>query len=560
VSKARDIADSAVTINALDGVTATGTELNILDGVTATTAELNYVDGVTSSVQTQLDGKATYPTQTGNSGKFLTTDGTNTSWAAIETGTITATADGALTNGCPVVVNSDGTVSKTLRNQQTEASGSQTTIINITPSGNNNTISSAYVPDHEDAYLFVSEQGDNDGYLRRVNVTGTTISGGPSNIVPATGSETRWGQMAYIGNSKVVLCYRGDGDGNAGKMIIASVASDGTATFGTEVEFTPEVGASSVAYDSDNDKIIVVYGDADDSYNGKIRVCSFSGTTITLGSAVAIQNGDNIGTTFEVKAKYIPEQELIVFCYMPNSSNNMYLQSYSCDGTSVTAVDRVTVSTDNSEYMDLSYATHSGELVVAWTAQGDSDNGKAKNYSFSAVDKSFSNIDFLEWTNGAVNGVELTYDPNAQHWYMIYWNLSNSSYPERRYLKSTSGTLSTTDTTVLVSQNTNKTGLFYHAAEASHVIIFTEWGLAHQIGYDITNLTSDNYIGISDAAYSDGATATVQIVGAVDDAQTGLTAGSPAYVQRDGTIGTSADTPSVVAGTAISATEIIVKG
>jgi len=68
MSKARDIADSAATINALDGVTATGTELNILDGVTATTAELNildgvtattaelnYVDGVTSNIQTQLD-------------------------------------------------------------------------------------------------------------------------------------------------------------------------------------------------------------------------------------------------------------------------------------------------------------------------------------------------------------------------------------------------------------------------------------------------------------------------------------------------------------------------
>ena len=49
MSKARDIADSAATINALDGVTATGTELNILDGVTSTTAELNILDGVTST-------------------------------------------------------------------------------------------------------------------------------------------------------------------------------------------------------------------------------------------------------------------------------------------------------------------------------------------------------------------------------------------------------------------------------------------------------------------------------------------------------------------------------
>ena len=42
--------------------------------------------------------------------------------------------------------------------------------------------------------------------------------------------------------------------------------------------------------------------------------------------------------------------------------------------------------------------------------------------------------------------------------------------------------------------------------------------------------------------------------------QTSLTAGQTYYVQNDGTLGTSADSPSVVAGTAISATELIVKG
>ena len=39
--------------------TASIAEINILDGATLTTTELNYVDGVTSSIQTQLDSKAT---------------------------------------------------------------------------------------------------------------------------------------------------------------------------------------------------------------------------------------------------------------------------------------------------------------------------------------------------------------------------------------------------------------------------------------------------------------------------------------------------------------------
>ena len=74
-----------------------------------------------------------------------------------------------------------------------------------------------------------------------------------------------------------------------------------------------------------------------------------------------------------------------------------------------------------------------------------------------------------------------------------------------------------------------------------------------------TNLTSSNFLGFSNAAYTDGQTATVQIAGAVDDAQSGLTTGSLHYVKPDGTLSTTAGNPSVEAGTALSATKIKVK-
>ena len=103
---------------------------NVSNAVTPTHTELNYVDGVTSGIQGQLDLKAplnnaaltglptaptadvgntgtqiatldfviatslsgTLPGQTGNAGKFLTTDGTNGSWGdTIDPGIITLT-------------------------------------------------------------------------------------------------------------------------------------------------------------------------------------------------------------------------------------------------------------------------------------------------------------------------------------------------------------------------------------------------------------------------------------------------------------------------------------
>ena len=74
-----------------------------------------------------------------------------------------------------------------------------------------------------------------------------------------------------------------------------------------------------------------------------------------------------------------------------------------------------------------------------------------------------------------------------------------------------------------------------------------------------TTLTSENFIGISDGAYTNGQSATIQLAGSVDDAQSGLTPGSKYYVQGDGTLSTTADSPSVFAGTAVATTKLIVK-
>lgn len=72
-------------------ITASASELNILDGATLTTTELNYVDGVTSAIQTQLNAKAPLaaPAITGNATAEnltitgnLTVQGTTTTVAA----------------------------------------------------------------------------------------------------------------------------------------------------------------------------------------------------------------------------------------------------------------------------------------------------------------------------------------------------------------------------------------------------------------------------------------------------------------------------------------------
>ena len=67
------------------------------------------------------------------------------------------------------------------------------------------------------------------------------------------------------------------------------------------------------------------------------------------------------------------------------------------------------------------------------------------------------------------------------------------------------------------------------------------------------------FIGIAGEAIPNAATGTVTIVGGINASQSGLTAGQRYFVQKDGSLSTTADTPSLLAGTAISATKLIVK-
>ena len=75
-----------------------------------------------------------------------------------------------------------------------------------------------------------------------------------------------------------------------------------------------------------------------------------------------------------------------------------------------------------------------------------------------------------------------------------------------------------------------------------------------------TNLTSENYIGTAASGAADTQRAKINLKGAVDESQSGLTAGQSYYVQTDGTLGTTPADPSVFAGTAVAATKLIVKG
>ena len=84
------------------------------------------------------------------------------------------------------------------------------------------------------------------------------------------------------------------------------------------------------------------------------------------------------------------------------------------------------------------------------------------------------------------------------------------------------------------------------------------WAFNFQSSTTSTVLTTGNFVGFAKAAATNGNSVDVKVVGNTTT-QTGLTPGSKYYVQGGGTLGTTADTPSVEAGTALTSTKLLIK-
>lgn len=533
-----------------------GTTLSDLN-VTATSTELNYVDGVTSAIQTQLDAKAETLTDLGitdgTDGQVLTTDGSGTFTFATASGggggSFEATASGTLANGDTVIVNADGTVSAVAQVVQTAAVGTQ---VQMT-TGNANSIAGV-----------------------------------------------------SIGNNKIAICYRDYNNSNYGTAVIGTI-SDTTISFGTPVVFYSSTWNTNpaIVWHPEKERLVVfgpgLYG------FGYGYVASVSGTTLSFNStSYQIFNS----TVTYYSSVYDPTTEQIVVSYRPGSNNS---------GVRIVTVDE----SDNSLtfgtllYYDKAYAkdmcmTNDGKIVIAYIDDGDSSRPKAIVGTISGTTISVGSIATINTSHINSSNIKCVFDTNENKVVIVYV-YNADGYGTVGTVSGTSisyGSVNAWDTDATQSlglafdSNTNKTivtgrhnsvqelrevtisgnslsfsdpvnfsaggdGTFNVAVyDSSSQRVAIIYSLSQTTGYanvyrpsgSTTNLTAENYIGISDGAYSDGATATVQIVGSVDDAQSGLTPGQAYYVQAGGTLSTDADTPSVFAGTAVAATKLIVKG
>jgi len=465
-------------------------------------------------------------------------------------GKFKAVASGTLPNGKPVVVNSDGTVSSIFSN--------------------------------------------------------LTIFNDGSTFVPA---------VATNGSGTLLILYRDNADSNKGKAVAGTI-SGSTVTLGSPVEVSAEIGNSrqstSVIYDPDNSKFVIAYRDDNNSNYLTSRVVTVTGTTVSLGTAVVIDSQNVITADLA----YDTSANKVVCGWRGGPSTLVAGAVGTVSGTSISFGSTTTVASKRPNYISIAYDSNANKTAFFYRDDADTADGYYVVCTVSGT--SISGGTTAAFNAADVQSISATYDSTAQKIVVAYQDVGNNNYGSVR-VGTISGTTMSFGTEVNFSGTSyvgsvaaqydsasNKTFIIFDKADSALtavlgtvsgtsisigsentissgnaaftsaafsdgadkvLVVFTNYAdsqkgslLAIDTDFEGGNLTSENYIGISTGGeVADTGNARVDIIGTVNKDQTGLTAGEKYYVQNDGTLSTTAGSPSVLAGTAISSTELLVK-
>ena len=395
-------------------------------------------------------------------------------------------------------------------------------------------------------------------------VSGTSISFG-SPVVFLSASIGFFTATYDSSNSKVVIVYQDFGNSQYGTAVVGTVSGT-SISFGSPTVFnTAKTESIGATYDSSNQKVVIAYSNGGSTPQvdyGEARVGTVSGTSISFGSPTTFVTAQALVNL----PIYDSANQKVVIAYRTGGTNYGTAIVGTVSGTSISFGSPSTFSAGNATtIIAATYDSSNQKVVIAYRDPVNSNYGTGIVGTVSGTSISFGTPTVFN-SNGNTFNIAATYDSINQKIFITYTDAGNSNYGT--VIEGTvSGTsISFGSAFVFESATSYNIKAAYDPSNDKLVISYRDNGNSN---YGTTvvytprtisnNLTAENFIGISDGAFTNGQTATIQLIGSVDDAQSSLTPGQKYYVQNDGTLSETAGSPSVLAGTAIAATKLLIK-
>ena len=391
-------------------------------------------------------------------------------------------------------------------------------------------------------------------------VVGTVSGSGISFGTPATfnaastiGMQPTHGIAFDSSNNKVVIVYKDGGNSNYGTAIVGTVdPSDNSISFGSEAVFeSAHATFPTVVFDSSNNKVLISYSDVGDSSKGKAIVGTVSGTSISFGSAAEFEAGDVNHET--LMSTFDSANNKAVIAYRDGGdSNKGKAVVATISGTSVSFGTPVEFTANDFFQSSITFDSTSNKVIIIFPDQGNSQYGTARVGTVSGTSISFGTA--VVWHSGSAQRNSVSYSSTADK-SIVFFRDGAASDVGKLVELTVSGTSITASSAQQFSATTTSASSSVFDPD-NNVIVNAYIDEANSTDLETVQVTGTT---ITRGEVANSGNASVDIIGSVSDNQLSLTAGQQYFVQNNGTISETADDPSVLAGTAISATELLVK-
>jgi len=466
----------------------------------------------------------------------------------VPSSTVKLTADIALTAGNAVLASAEGKATK----PGNTTLGSAITVI----SSNVNFVESVFDSTNNKVVVACTDEGNsNVGKAFVVSVSGTTCTAG-SVVQFSSGGADNISITFDSANEKVVISYRDKANTNYGTSVVGTVSGT-SISFGTPVVFesanTSDIGST---FDSSNNKVVIGYRDVGNSGHGTARVGTVSSTSISFGSAVVFE----AASTKECSLVFDSSNNKVVIAYEDAAIGDHGTGIVgTVSGTSISFGSATVFEAAQTRDTNATFDTTNNKVLIVYADENNSNYGTAVVGTVSGTSISFG-------TPVVYTGTEVGYFPSGSFnpdtgKIGVFVYSSDLDF----YEATISGTSVSFSSSVEIDSDVGGEHTVVYDTNADvYVFSYPDSGNSSYgtvVAFDSgPALTSENFIGFAEEDATANSLVTVQLGGSINDKQTSLTAGQTYFVQGDGTIGTTAASPSVTAGTAVSSTEILVKG
>ena len=428
-------------------------------------------------------------------------------------------ASGVLPNGRAVALKSNGQVEAVAETAIPEDLSNTAVTFTSTPVYQ---CLVAYDPNTANKIVVAYADNGNSGYPTAAvgTVSGTTISFGSAVVAKSATTQQLAISFDPSNSGKFVFVY-GYGGNLDGASIVGTVSGT-SISFGSEVVFNAGTSDfNSVAFDPNNaGKFVVVYQDGSNGSKGTSRAGTVSGTSISYGNEIVFDeyNSSYTSVAFDPNTA----GQCVVVYKDANNSNYGTARVGRVNAASYISWEYEYVfNSGTTNYTSLSFdPKNATKFVVVYQDASNSQYGTARVGTISGVSLSYGAE--VVFQTARCNHIKVAFDPSQANTFAVVYTDEGNNFAPTVIVGTVSGTsISFGSQVALVSSNCRMNEISFDPNTAGKFVSnYRDDGNSGrgtsnvgQVAASATNLTSTNFLGITDAAVASGASGSVTIKG-----------------------------------------------